>query len=71
MEAAILGLTREGNELVARRDSRKKPLSTKLAEDVIALLCCLKNKATCTPTLPSVPTTQLSIGLDIKRRYSC
>ena len=43
VEAAILGLTCEGDELVAMRDSRKKLLSTKFAEDVLALLCCLKN----------------------------
>ena len=44
-EATALGLTRDGDELVSSRDSRKTPLNKKLADDVITLLFCIKNKS--------------------------
>ena len=44
-EAANLGLTSEGDELVSRRDTRKNPLNKKFADDVIALMFCLKNES--------------------------
>ena len=38
-----LNLASDGNVLVSRRDSRKKPLGVKLAEDVVSLIKCIKN----------------------------
>ena len=42
-EALSQGLSSEGDALVARRDSRKKPLYIKLADDIVSLLICIKN----------------------------
>lgn len=44
-EATSLGLTSDGDELVSRRDSKKKPLHVKLTEDISSLLLCLKNES--------------------------
>ena len=38
-----LNLASDGDVLVSRRDSRKKPLGVKLAEDVVSLIGCIKN----------------------------
>ncbi len=57
-EICSLGLSGEGDVLVARRDTRLKPLSTKLAEDIISLLLCSKN-------LSAIPRSLLKNG---KRR---
>ena len=54
-EATVLDLTTEGDELVSRRSSRKNPLNSRLAEDVIALVFCLKNET-------NVPRTLLKNG---------
>ena len=43
-EATSLGDTKDGDELVSRRDSRKNPLNQKLSDDVINLLMCIKNE---------------------------
>ena len=50
-EASSLGLTCEGDVPVSRRDSRLKPLNTKLAEDIISLLICIKNESPVVRTL--------------------
>ena len=33
----------DGDVLVSRRDSKRKPLGTKLAEDIVSLIGCIKN----------------------------
>ena len=66
-ENANQGLTCDGDVLVSRKDSRKKPLNSKLAEDIICLLFCIKNESV-------VPRTMLKNGkrrkdyLDASRR---
>ena len=54
-ETSNQGLTCDGDALVLRKDSRKKPLNLKLAEDIICLLSCIKNEST-------VPRTVLKNG---------
>ena len=44
-DALALGLTHEGDTLVSRRGTRLNPLSTKLSEDIISLLICIKNES--------------------------
>ena len=66
-ETANQGLTYDGDTLVSRKGSGKKPLNLKLAEDIICLLSCIKNEST-------VPRTVLKNGkrqkeyLDASRR---
>ena len=50
-KASSLGLTCEGDVPVSKRDSRLKPLNTKLAEDIISLLICIKNESPVVRTL--------------------
>ena len=42
-QALTLNLASDNDSLVSRRDSRKKPLGIKLAEDVVTLIGCIKN----------------------------
>lgn len=42
-QALALNLACDSDSLVSRRDSRKKPLGIKLAEDVVSLIGCVKN----------------------------
>ena len=46
LSAASHGLTADGDALVSRRDTRKNPLCHRLADDIIALIVCLKNNST-------------------------
>ena len=41
-EAASQGLTSEGDELMSRRDTKKKPLNAKLNDDITTPLFCPK-----------------------------
>ena len=50
-EAASQGLTSEGDELMSRRDTKKKPLNAKLNDDVTTLLFCPKNESVVPRTL--------------------
>ena len=43
--ATVQGLASTGDVLVSRRDSKKSPLSKKLSDDIISLLCCPKNES--------------------------
>ena len=42
-QALALNLACDSDSLVSRRDSKKKPLGIKLAEDVVSLIGCVKN----------------------------
>ena len=56
--ATVQGLASNGDVLVSRRDSKKSPLSKKLSDDIISLLCCLKNDSV-------VPRSLLNVGRTI------
>ena len=66
-QALTLNLACDNDSLVSRRDSRKKPLGIKLAEDVVTLIGCVKNSQV-------VPRSLLKNGkrsreyLDTKRK---